>query len=119
MSRIEIDQARLLCLHAAWLMDTEGNQAARVAVSAIKVAAAQLQTRVLDRAIQMFGGMGLSNDTPFAYLWTWGRALRFIDGPDEIHLRVVARKKFSKAKARGADLQHYLVPPDEATASGT
>ena len=83
LSRIEIDQARLLCLQAAWRMDTQGNQAARVDVSAIKLVAARLQTRVLDRAIQMFGAMGLSNDTPLAYLWTWGRALRFIDGPDE------------------------------------
>lgn len=90
-SRIEIDQARLLCLHAAWKMDTLGNAAARVDVSAIKVVAARLQTRVTDRAMQVFGAMGLTNDTPLAYLWTWGRALRFVDGPDEVHLRVIAR----------------------------
>jgi acyl-CoA dehydrogenase len=100
LSRIEIDQARLLCLQAAWRMDTAGNQAARVDVSAIKIVAARLQTRVLDRAIQVFGAMGLSNDTPLAYLWTWGRALRFIDGPDEVHLRVVSRDEIGKAKAR-------------------
>ena len=99
LSRIEIDQARLLCLQAAWMMDTHGNQSARVAVSAIKVVAAQLQTRVLDRAIQVFGAMGLSNDTPLAWLWTWGRALRFIDGPDEVHLRIVSRDEIGKAKA--------------------
>lgn len=98
LSRIEIDQARLLCLHAAWRMDTSGNQAARIDVSAIKVVAARLQTRVLDRAIQMFGAMGLSNDMPLAYLWTWGRALRFIDGPDEVHLRVVSRAEIGKAE---------------------
>jgi acyl-CoA dehydrogenase len=97
-SRIEIDQARLLCLHAAWLMDTHGNKAARIDVSAIKIVAAQLQTRVVDRAMQVFGAMGLSDHLPLADLWTWGRALRFIDGPDEVHLRVVARSELKKAK---------------------
>jgi acyl-CoA dehydrogenase len=97
-SRIEIDQARLLCLRAAWLMDTHGNKAARVDVSAIKIVAAQLQTRVVDRAMQVFGAMGLSDHLPLADLWTWGRALRFIDGPDEVHLRVVARNELKKAK---------------------
>lgn len=97
-SRIEIDQARLLCLHAAWLMDTQGNKAARVDVSAIKIVAAQLQTRVVDRAMQVFGAMGLSDHLPLADLWTWGRALRFIDGPDEVHLRVVARNELKRAK---------------------
>ncbi|WP_284945960.1 acyl-CoA dehydrogenase family protein [Acidisoma cladoniae] len=101
LSRIEIDQARLLCLRAAWRMDVEGNQAARVDVSAIKIVAARLQTRVVDRAMQIFGAMGLTNDTPLAYLWTWGRALRLLDGPDEVHLRVVSREEVAKAKARG------------------
>jgi acyl-CoA dehydrogenase len=95
-SRIEIDQARLLVLRAAWLMDKAGNKAARVDVSAIKVVAGRLQTRVLDRAIQVFGAAGLTEDTPLAYLWTWGRALRFIDGPDEVHLRTVARAELKK-----------------------
>lgn len=98
-SRIEIDQARLLVLRAAWLMDTAGNKAARVDVSAIKIVAARLQTRVLDRAIQVFGAAGLTEDTPLAYLWTWGRALRFIDGPDEVHLRTVARAEMKKRPA--------------------
>lgn len=97
-SRIEIDQARLLCLHAAWVMDMQGNKAARVDVSAIKIVAAQLQTRVVDRAMQVFGAMGLSDHLPLADLWTWGRALRFVDGPDEVHLRVVARNELKKAK---------------------
>lgn len=100
LSRIEIDQARLLCLRAAWRMDEEGNQAARVDVSAIKLVAGRLQTRVVDRAMQIFGGMGLTNDTPLAYLWTWGRALRLLDGPDKVHLRVVSRDELAKAKAR-------------------
>jgi acyl-CoA dehydrogenase len=96
-SRIEIDQARLLVLRAAWVMDKSGNKAARVDVSAIKIVAARLQTRVLDRAIQVFGAAGLTEDTPLAYLWTWGRALRFIDGPDEVHLRTVAAAEMRKA----------------------
>ena len=75
-SRVEIDQARLLVLHAAWRMDTQGNAAARIDVAAIKLVAAQLQTRVLDRAMQVFGAMGLTPDTPLAQLWSWGRAMR-------------------------------------------
>jgi acyl-CoA dehydrogenase len=98
-SRVEIDQARLLVLRAAWLMDKAGNQAARVDVSAIKLVAALLQTRVVDRAMQVFGAMGLTPDTPLASLWTWGRALRFVDGPDEVHLRNVARAELARAKA--------------------
>jgi acyl-CoA dehydrogenase len=107
-SRIEIDQARLLCLHAAWLIDTRGNKAARTEVSAIKIVAAQLQTRVTDRAMQIFGAMGLSDHTPLAYLWTWGRALRFIDGPDEAHLRVVARNELKKAKETFGRNLHFF-----------
>jgi acyl-CoA dehydrogenase len=100
MSRIEIEQARLLNLRASWIMDTQGNKAARTEVSAIKVVAARLQTRVVDRAMQVFGAMGITPDTPLSYLWTWGRALRFIDGPDEVHLRNVARVELAAATAR-------------------
>ena len=90
-----------------------GNQAARVDVSAIKVVAARLQTRVLDRAIQVFGAMGLTPDTPLAYLWTWGRALRFLDGPDEVHLRVVAKNEIDKAKEnRGATAAYFTLSED-------
>jgi acyl-CoA dehydrogenase len=113
-SRLEIDQARLLVLRTAWLMDRAGNKAARVEVSAIKVVAARLQTRVVDRAIQVFGAMGLTPDTPLAYLWTWGRALRFIDGPDEVHLRTVARAEFKKAQGGRNTSAKYLIPPDHA-----
>ncbi len=98
-SRVEIDQARLLTLRAAWWMDRQGNQAARVDVSAIKLVAANLQTRVLDRAIQVFGAMGLTPDTPLSYLWTLGRALHFVDGPDEVHLRVIARDELRRARS--------------------
>ena len=89
---------RLHVLHAAWHIDRYGAKASRVEVSAIKVAAAELLTRVADRAIQAFGAMGLTNDTPLAFLWTWGRALRFIDGPDEVHLQTVARAELRKAR---------------------
>ncbi|MFV8825011.1 acyl-CoA dehydrogenase family protein [Thauera sp. WH-2] len=109
-SRVEIDQARLLVLRAAWLMDQHGNQAARVDVSAIKLVAAQLQTRILDRAMQVFGAMGLTPDTPLSLFWTWGRAMRFFDGPDEVHLRVLARKELDKARAnRGGTAAYYLL----------
>ncbi len=94
--RMEIDQARLLCLRAAWMMDTHGNKAARIEVSSIKVVATRLQTRIADRAMQVFGAAGLSNDTPLAFIYSWGRALRFIDGPDEVHLRTVARAEIKK-----------------------
>lgn len=107
-SRLEIDQARLLVLQAAWKMDRYGNQAARVDVSAIKLVSARLQTRVVDRAMQVFGAMGLTPDTPLAYLWTWGRALRFLDGPDEVHLRTVARAELDRAKeTRGSTAAYY------------
>jgi len=107
-SRLEIDQARLLVLHAAWKLDKFGNKEARRDVSAIKVVTAQLQTRVLDRAIQVFGAMGLSNDTPLSYLWTWGRALRLLDGPDETHLRILARHAINKAKENHGQLASYF-----------
>ncbi len=109
LSRMQIDQARLYVLRTAWLMDREGNKAARAEVSGIKLVVSRLQTEVLDRAIQVFGAMGLTDDTPLAYLWTWGRALRFIDGPDEVHLRTVARSELKAAKGRLAETARYLV----------
>jgi acyl-CoA dehydrogenase len=101
LSRIEIDQARLLVLRAAWRIDQEGNKAARDDVSAIKVVAARLQTTVTNRAMQVFGAMGLTPDTPISYLWTWGRALQFIDGPDEVHLRTIARGVVRRQEQNG------------------
>ncbi len=103
LSRMQIDQARLYVLRTAWLMDRHGNKAARAEVSAIKLVVSRLQTEVLDRAIQVFGAMGLTDDTPLAYLWTWGRALRFIDGPDEVHLRTVARAELKALRDRNAE----------------
>ncbi len=113
-SRVEIDQARLLVLRAAWRMDVEGNAAARTDVSAIKVVAARLQTQVIDRAMQVFGAVGLTPDTPLAALWSWGRALRFLDGPDEVHLRIVARQELAASRAHRGDnvlhLQRWMPP---------
>jgi acyl-CoA dehydrogenase len=99
-SRVEIDQARLLVLRAAWRLDREGAEAARTDVAAIKLVTAALQTRVLDRAMQVFGAMGLSPDTPLARLWAWGRALHVLDGPDEVHLRTVAKAELRRARER-------------------
>ena len=99
-SRIEIDQARLLTLHAAWLMDTVGNKAARGAVSAIKVAVPQMAARVIDRAIQVHGGAGLSQDFPLAQAYALQRYLRLADGPDEVHRTVVAKLELRKYAGR-------------------
>jgi acyl-CoA dehydrogenase len=111
-SRLEIDQARLLVMKAAHRMDRDGNAAARVDVSAIKLVAARLQTRIVDRAMQVFGAMGLTQDTPLSYLWTWGRALRFLDGPDEVHLRVVARAELAAARTQAGRNACHFIPPE-------
>lgn len=117
-SRIEINQARLLILHAAWALDEGKDDAAqlRARVAAIKVVAARLQTRVVDRAMQAFGAMGLSPDTPLAYFWTWGRALHLMDGPDEVHLRTVARHELGQAKARAGSTAAYFTTPEQLQA---
>jgi acyl-CoA dehydrogenase len=95
-SRMEIDQARLLTLYAAWKMDTEGKRAARQAISAIKVVAANMVMDVLDRAIQIHGSLGMTDDTPLASLWRFSRALRLADGPDEVHKMVLARRELNR-----------------------
>ena len=118
-SRIEIDQARLLVLRCAWWLDHPDRTtpaAVRAQVAAIKVVAAGLQTRVMDRAMQIFGAMGLSPDTPLAYFWTWGRALHLMDGPDEVHLRSVARHELARAKARMGATAAYFTTPDQMRA---
>ena len=118
-SRIEIDQARWLVLHAAWLLDqgaaAEPRQV-RAQVAAIKVVAARLQQRVVDRAMQIFGAMGLSPDTPLAAFWTWGRALRLMDGPDEVHLRTVARQVLAQARAGLGSHTAYFTTPEQLAA---
>jgi acyl-CoA dehydrogenase len=111
LSRMEIDQARLLVLRAAWMLDRYGNRAARNEVSLIKVVVARLQTTVLNRAMQVFGAMGLTPDTPLAFLWSWGRALQFIDGPDEVHLRNIARHEMRAQEANTERAKAHLTPP--------
>jgi acyl-CoA dehydrogenase len=112
LSRQEIDQARLLVLRAAWLIDREGNRSARNDVGMIKVVVPRLQTAVLSRAMQVYGAMGLTPDTPLALLWTWGRALQFVDGPDEVHLRTIARHEMKRQEAHHLRAADYLTPPE-------
>jgi acyl-CoA dehydrogenase len=95
-ARIEIDQVRLYTLYAAWLMDTQGNQAARTEVSGIKVAAPLMALRVIDHAIQAHGAGGVSEDFGLASMYAHIRTLRLADGPDEVHRAVVARRELRK-----------------------
>jgi len=95
-ARWRIDQARLLTLYTAWLLDTVGNREARREISAIKVVAPNTMLWVLDKAIQVHGGAGVSEDTPLARMWAMGRTLRIADGPDEVHQMVLARRELGK-----------------------
>jgi acyl-CoA dehydrogenase len=95
-SRIEIEMVRLLTSKTAWLMDTVGNRHARVEIAAIKVAGPAMALRVIDRAIQVHGGAGVSNDVPLARMYAHQRALRIADGPDEVHLRTIARQELQR-----------------------
>ncbi|MGA5450511.1 acyl-CoA dehydrogenase family protein [Streptomyces umbrinus] len=101
-SRIEIEQLRLLVLKSAWLMDTSGNAAARTEVAAIKVAALEVAHQVVDRAVQAHGAAGVSDDTVLARLFAITRALKIADGPDEVHLRTVARRELTKYREESA-----------------
>ncbi|KAK3714110.1 hypothetical protein QZH41_017937 [Actinostola sp. cb2023] len=91
LSRMEIDQARLLVLKAAHMLATKGNKASQKQIAMAKVVAAQMACRVIDRAIQVHGGMGVSQDSPLSYLYAGARSLRIADGPDEVHMEAVAK----------------------------
>ena len=103
-SRIDIEMVRLLTMKTAWLMDTVGNRHARVEIAAIKVAAPEVALKVLDRAIQVHGGGGVSDDFPLASFWAHIRTLRLADGPDEVHKRTIATR----------ELRRWAAPAPEA-----
>ncbi|MEN8235879.1 MAG: acyl-CoA dehydrogenase family protein [Actinomycetota bacterium] len=97
-ARWRIDQARLLVLYTAWKLDTVGNREARREISAIKVAVPRMTLWVLDKAIQVHGAAGISDDTPLARLWAGARSLRIADGPDEVHQMVIARREIGRSR---------------------
>ncbi|MGI9286765.1 MAG: acyl-CoA dehydrogenase family protein [Pseudomonadales bacterium] len=111
-SRIEIDQARLLVLKAAWMIDNVGAKAARKEISMIKAMIPTVHTTVVDRAMQVFGAMGLTPDTPLVDHYTWGRCLRFADGPDEVHLQSIARMEIKASQATLGATAVYLTLPE-------
>jgi acyl-CoA dehydrogenase len=107
-SRMEIDQARLLVFHAAWKIDQVGKKEARQEISMIKTVVANMFQRVTDRAIQVYGAAGTTNDWPLAKLWAYARVMRIVDGPDEVHNMVVARRelrRYAPAKAPAAQVR--------------
>ena len=95
-ARCMIDQARLLTLKAAWMMDRAGNKSAKAEIAMIKVVAPQMACQIIDWAMQVFGGAGMSQDTPLAYFYTLSRTLRFADGPDEVHRNAIAKLELGK-----------------------
>ena len=97
-SRIEIEEARLLVYKTAWLIDRHGAKGARTEIAAIKVSTPTMAARVIDRAIEVFGAAGVSDDTPLAYFYAWARILRIVDGPDAVHRRTIARVELERPR---------------------
>jgi len=98
-SRCMIEQARLLTLKAAWMMDTAGNKAAKAEIAMIKVVAPNMALQVIDWAMQVYGGMGVSDDVPLAFFYAQARTLRFADGPDEVHRNAIAKLELARHSA--------------------
>ena len=117
-SRMETEQARLLTLKAAWRMDTEGKREARREISMIKVVAANVVMDVLDRAIQIHGSLGMSDDTPLAAMWRYSRMLKVADGPDEVHKMVIARRELNRFAKREDQPEPANGSAPEAAAAG-
>lgn len=111
-SRMEIEQARLLVLKTAWMIDNVGAREARKEIAMIKAVVPAMLGNVVDRAMQVFGAMGLTPDTPLADLWISSRCLRIADGPDEVHLRSIARLEIKGSQDRHGSSSDYLTPPD-------
>lgn len=110
MTRCEIEQARLLVLRTAWLIDQHGSKGARHEIALIKVVIPRMHVQIFQRAIQVFGAAGMTPDTPLANLYTWGRALMIGDGPDEVHLRAIAKEEIARIKNMGGQASRYLTP---------
>lgn len=98
-ARCSIDQARLLVLKTAWLMDTAGNKAARREIAMIKAVVPKMALKVVDRSIQVHGGGGVAQDYPLTQAWIYARSLRLADGPDEVHLESVAKMELSRQES--------------------
>jgi acyl-CoA dehydrogenase len=111
-SRMEIEQARLLVLKSAWLIDQHGASGARKEISMIKAIVPALQCKVADRAMQVYGAMGISPDTPLPGIYTGGRTLRYADGPDEVHLRRIARIEIRESGERLSEISRFLSIPE-------
>jgi acyl-CoA dehydrogenase len=122
-SRIQIEMARLLVMKTAWLMDTVGNQHARTEISGIKFAVPEICLRVVDRAIQVHGGGGVSQDFPLAQMYAYLRTLRLADGPDEVHKLSLAsqelRRQRERRKARVGETGAHEPASDARNARGT